>query len=147
MTHGGDGGIIKHTQAAKDKIRLSKLGAKNPMYGVGHTLKVRLNMSKARRGKGNPFYGKMHGRKTILKMKENHIGMTGREHTDATKEKMSVKARGENNSQNKLSVKNIKEIKGMIRQKKIILREIACKFGVSRSLINNIKHERTWSWV
>jgi hypothetical protein len=100
------------------EIGLNKplVGRRNPMFGKTKEL--------------NPFYGKKHSEETRLKLKElnkgNHLG--------------------ENNNQSKLTVWDIKFIKGWLElgYKQV---DIAKSFNISRGVISNIKAKRTWTHI
>ncbi len=92
-------------------------GENNPMYGLGEnhprngvplTENHRENLSKNHAdfsGENNPFFGKKHDEETLERMliikKEFYAnggtaGMTGKRHTAESREKMSIKLKGEN---------------------------------------------------
>jgi len=147
MTPGGDGVGCKHSEETKRKISLSKMGDKNPMYGVGHTEETKQQMSIDRRGVGNSFYGNAHSKDSKRKMRNSHLGVPRSPHSDKTKSKMSLKSKGTNNSQNKLSESEVKDIRELLVAGNLYSREIAVLFGVSKSTIDKIKHNRTWKWL
>lgn len=62
----------KHTDEAKENIRLAKLGEKNPFYGKTHTDEVKNKMSEDRIGEKNAFYGKSHNEETKQKIREKN---------------------------------------------------------------------------
>jgi hypothetical protein len=70
---------VKHTEQARENIRQSKLGEKNPFYGKKHTKEVKEKMSEERRGNKNNFYRRTHSdeaRKVIAqKNSESMKGM------------------------------------------------------------------------
>ena len=59
----------KRSAESRSKMRESKLGEKNPMYGKTVSADTRSKMSAAHSGEGNPFYGKTHSPETRAKMK------------------------------------------------------------------------------
>lgn len=63
---------LKHTDEAKENIRLAKLGEKNPFYGKTHTNEVKFRMSEDRTGEKNAFYGKTHNQETRQKIGEKN---------------------------------------------------------------------------
>jgi len=63
---------LKHTEKAKENIRLAKLGEKNPFYGKTHTDEVKSKMSEDRTGEKNAFYGKTHNQETRQKIGEKN---------------------------------------------------------------------------
>lgn len=70
---------VKHTDQARENIRQSKLGEKNPFYGKTHSKELKEKMSEDRKGEKNGFYGRTHTEETkmILRQKnsENVKGM------------------------------------------------------------------------
>ena len=68
----------KHTEEAKIKIGMAKVGKNNPRYGKKHTKAFKAFLSSINSGKNNPMhgksgknspvYGKKHSKKTIQKM-------------------------------------------------------------------------------
>jgi hypothetical protein len=64
----------KHTEQARENIRKSKLGEKNPFYGKTHSQEVKVKMSEERKGERNSFYGKTHNEETKKKQAEAKIG-------------------------------------------------------------------------
>jgi hypothetical protein len=63
---------VKHTDEARENIRLSKLGEKNSFYGKTHTDEVKKKMSEDRAGKKNAFYGRTHNEETKQKIGEKN---------------------------------------------------------------------------
>ena len=63
---------LKHTDEAKENIRLAKLGEKNSFYGKTHTDEVKSKMSEDRTGEKNAFYGKTHNQETRKKIGEKN---------------------------------------------------------------------------
>jgi hypothetical protein len=63
---------FRHTDKAREKIRLAKLGEKNPFYGKTHSDEVKSKMSEDRKGEKNAFYGKTHNEETRQKIRENN---------------------------------------------------------------------------
>ena len=67
----GNGGV-KHTDQAKENIRLSQLGEKNSFYGKTHSDEAKKKMSNDRIGDKNTFYGKTHNDETKQKIGEKN---------------------------------------------------------------------------
>lgn len=65
----------KKSQEEIEKIRKSKLGDKNPMFG--------------RKGDNHPLFGTTHSKETKEKMKKNHKGMTGKKQSEEFVSRMS----------------------------------------------------------
>jgi hypothetical protein len=63
---------LKHTDEARENIRLAKLGEKNSFYGKTHTNEVKNKMSEDRVGENNSFYGKTHNEETKQKIGEKN---------------------------------------------------------------------------
>jgi hypothetical protein len=63
---------VKHTNQARENIRLSKLGEKNSFYGKTHSDEVKKKMSNDRIGDKNTFYGKTHSDETKQKIGEKN---------------------------------------------------------------------------
>ncbi len=82
-------------------------GDANPNYGnkFSMTEETRLKMSINKRGNKNPQYGKIcelspsfglkRSSETKQKISDNHVGMTGKNHSEESKEKMSAARKGE----------------------------------------------------
>ena len=55
---------------------------------------------------------------------------------------------GENNSQAQLTVQQVREIKyALLSPYRGIVRDLAAKYGVSRTIVTNIKIGRTWTFL
>jgi hypothetical protein len=63
---------IKRTNETKEKIRLSKLGEKNPFYGKTHSDEAKKKMGEDREGEKNHFYGRTHNEETKQKIGEKN---------------------------------------------------------------------------
>lgn len=111
LTSGGEGATgYKHTEDARNKISISKIGINNPMFGVTSPNKdkelseeAKLKISQANTGKrhteehkqrisdlmsgpNNPMYNKKHSKETKEKISKAN---KGRKHSEETKKKMS----------------------------------------------------------
>lgn len=63
---------LKHTEEAKENIRLAKLGNKNPFYGKKHTDEVKKKLRENNKGEKNAFYGRTHNEETKQKIGEKN---------------------------------------------------------------------------
>jgi len=109
---------------------------------------IRRSRMKEKIGTKNHFYGKKHSKETLKIIGENSKRVhTGRKNTKKTKKKMSMSAKGTNNSQNKLSVEDVLKIKDMLAEKKMSQKKIAEEFGVHRTCISAISTRKNWSWL
>jgi hypothetical protein len=63
--------FIRHSQETKQKLRLAKLGTKNPMFGA-----VPWNKGNHEyfAGRKNPFFGKTHSPEALAKMRAAKLG-------------------------------------------------------------------------
>lgn len=79
---------LKVSNETKIKLRKSKLGNKNPMFGKIPWNKGKLYME----GSNNPFYGKKHSYETLKRISLANKGriswMKGKTHTKESREKM-----------------------------------------------------------
>jgi hypothetical protein len=62
---------VKHTDQARENIRLSKLGEKNSFYGRKHTDETK-NKLKQYTGEKNHFYGRKHTDEVIQRIREKN---------------------------------------------------------------------------
>lgn len=101
---GGEGITLgtKMSTETRQKMSASRMGEKNPQYGMRkelstnygnkHTDEYKEHMSKRCSGSGNPFYGRKHKEETIKLYKQrvgNKNGFYGRKHTPESIQKMS----------------------------------------------------------
>ena len=82
---------IKISQATKEKIRLSKIGAKNPMFGKAAWNKGKKGIhlspkSEFKKGDKGPWIGKKRSPETVEKMRKANLG---KKHTFESRRKMS----------------------------------------------------------
>lgn len=80
----------------KNKLSVSKIGGKNPMYGKKHSDEHRVYLSEINSGEKNGFYGKTHTEETkkrISNAAKTRVGEKsnryGEKHTEETKKKLS----------------------------------------------------------
>lgn len=120
ITEGGEG-VTGYIPTIETRIKLSKAnkgklaGDKNPMFGKGNLIL----------GKNNPFYNK--------------------EHTKESKDKMSVKRKGDKNPRALLTIENIKEIKS--NKNNLSVKKMAELYSVSTQTIYKILDGTNWSDV
>lgn len=67
-------GGIKYSDETKEKIRLSKIGEKNPFFGKSHTQESIRKISNAQSGSNNHFFGKTHSEEFRKKSSLIHKG-------------------------------------------------------------------------
>ena len=87
LTLGGDGGILCHTQATKDKIASGRQGVNHPMYGRHHSEEAKRAISEHN---GLGFLGKRHALNSRLRMGargEDHPNF-GKSLSESTKQKI-----------------------------------------------------------
>ena len=77
----------KHTEEAKEKIRQSKLGPRNPMYGKSPSAATRLKMSQRMAGKNHPLWGKSRPTEVRQKISDS---LSGCEWSEGDKKKRSA---------------------------------------------------------
>ncbi len=113
----------------------SNKGELHPLYGKHHSEEAKKNISKGRKGKLKgrigPMYGKHHTEETKIKMSKSRKG----------------KRKGDNSTNHKLTEKQVKEIKILLKNKTISQREIAKMFGVAQPHISKIKSGLIWNNV
>ena len=70
-------------------------------------------------------------------------------HADNTQDMMEAnrQARGEEDGNAKLSIPEVKKIKGLLGSGEFTHKQIAGMFNVGRSTISDIRKGRTWSWL
>lgn len=130
--------LIKMSKSQKGKVRNEKWlenmskGRKGIGLGRKVSLETRAKLSKAHSGKK---FTEEH-RKNISKVK---IGI---KHTEEQKLKQSIRNRGQNNPNAKLTLENVIEIRNLFGKMK--MKEIANKFNVSISTIEKLKAKETW---
>lgn len=106
--------------------------------------KMRINST----GTTNPFYGKTHTNEAKNLISMNTIEhRSGKQHSIETKQKMSVSARGEYNSQVRLTIQQVKSIKKLLSIKELSQTAIAKLYNVSRSTILKINLGTMWGYV
>lgn len=70
---------------------------------------------------------------------------TGRMWSEEARQKLSAALRGENNPNAELTEQGVREIKLLLEEGVLLLREIAAMYGVSRKAIGHIKRGRRWA--
>jgi len=146
------GGVDKHSEETKAKLRLSGLGKKQ-----SEETKIKRGIYK--KGEYSFSYGKKHSQETKDKISKNRIGKcAGKEngfynkkHSEATREIMSKNGKGKNpgstNSNSKLTEVDVQGIKYLMYFKQFSSINLGLLFGVHKDTINNIKQEHTWKHV
>ena len=159
----------KLSEEHRQKIRESKLGEKNPMYGVRlygekngmygkhHSEEWKQKMREMYSGENSPFYGRHHTDETKKQLsemfKEKYQGENnpfyGKRHTDATKEKIRNAAKKRTN--NKIPVvqlddfgKLIKEWDCMASANKAL---DICRGCIAQCLNGRCKHAGGYRWM
>jgi len=125
---------------------LGKIGCLNHLFGTHSSIETRNKQSESQKGNKNHNFGKhassetkekqrlaMLGRKfsseTIQRMKENHVGMLGKKHTEKTKKELSILFTGKNNPNfNNHPSEKTKMRMGM--KNKISVKQIDIKTGI-----------------
>ena len=118
---------LELSKESKERIRVAKLGDKNPFFNKHHTEKSRKKMSDARKGKKSYWYGKKLPDYMIRKRSESISG------------KMS----GENNPASKINYQIACDIRSRLSDG-LSVKELAAKYGISDSTIYNIKLNKSW---
>ena len=131
-TTGGE--HYEHTELARKNISISGIGRKMPKHAIEE-------MRKRNTGKGNPFYGKHHKQDAIEK---NRIAHVGKKLTKDHIEKCIH--RGESNCRAVITEETARKIKIMLRDG-VRNVDIQKTLNVSKSLLQGIKHNKTWAWV
>lgn len=102
-TDGGDGGLLGYvfSEETKQKISLSRIGAKNPNFGKHLSKEHRRKISEAQKGKVSPTKGKTLSEEHKRKLSISHSGkncyMYGKKHSERVKKKISESLCGERN--------------------------------------------------
>jgi len=136
----------KISQETRQKMSESRKGIKNHNYGL--------------KGINSPLYKRVFSEETLKKMSLSHIGLQvgdrngnyGKNFSEAHREKISKArkksglSRGENNSKAKLKERDVIEIKYLLSLNAKIS-EIANKYNVHISTINDIKFNRRWQFI
>jgi group I intron endonuclease len=95
-------------------------------------------------GENNPMFGKNHTLEARDKIRNAKLNTT---HSAATKDKMSLKKLGENNSKAVLSENDIIDIRKYYNSNKYTQHELADIFGVKQPAIYKIVKHITWKHV
>jgi group I intron endonuclease len=91
-------------------------------------------------GENNPMFGKTHTNEVKDKLRNLRLGMSP---SNETRKKMSIKKRGENNSNSKLTVETVKRIR-VDYKSGVKTNDLAIKYGVKKPCIWKIVNNRTW---
>lgn len=139
----------RRSEITKQKLRESHLGKVSCFKGMKHSLESKVKMSKAQKQRfvdknNHPMFGKTHSQDARTKISKAHKGlqageshpMYGKHHKIESKRKNAL-------SHAKLSEKDVLIIRRASRFG-ISQKKIAARFGVSRSTIGDIQHNRCW---
>lgn len=118
---------LELSKESKERIRVAKLGDKNPFFSKHHTEESRKKMSDARKGEKAYWYGKKLPDYMVRKSAASRIG------------KMS----GESNPSSKINYKIACDIRIQLSGG-VSVKELSVKYGISDSTIYNIKLNKSW---
>lgn len=104
--------------------------------GKPHTEESKKKMSLAKKGK--PAHPN-----TVAASKLRR-GKPGKPHTEETKQLLSKSKQGSNHPQSKLTEQDVYEIKRLLFENKLMIKEIALLFGIPRQLISAMINGRRW---
>ena len=169
-TDGGEG-CSGRTMSEETRRQLSesRMGEKNPMYGVSlfgenngmygkhHSDKTKQKLREMFSGENGPMYGKHHTEETKKKLSEIHKGryngeynpFYGKTHTDETKKKISIAAK--NRTDNKKPVVQLDDFGNMIKEWDSIT--VAwqtlgiCRMSIPHCLAGKQKHAGGYCWM
>jgi excinuclease UvrABC nuclease subunit len=104
--------------------------------------------SRSRKGLPSPMKGRLHNKYTIEILRRKNTGSNnafyGKQHTEESKHKMSVKLSKDNHPQAKINTEIANSIKGDCLTG-LKHRLIAEKYNVSLSVVKDISSGRTWN--
>ena len=129
---------IKHTEETKRKLREIRLGKK-------HTPETLQLLSKLQSGEKNPMYGKAPHNKGIRTAKQKTSKPKKEKIPKPPKEKRG-KAIGEKHPKNTTSETTARAIKTDLNNG-MRLCDVVRKYGVTKSVVSNIKHGYSWKWL
>lgn len=90
FTDGGEGLCgYRHTEETRRKLRKLKLGKPSALKGRTLSEETKKKIREALKGRISPNKGKQLSLEHRMKLKENHKGMTGKTHSEETREKIS----------------------------------------------------------
>ncbi len=112
---------------------------------IRHAFKTGLLVG--RKGEDNPMYGKHPSEETRKKMSEKQKCRHASEETKEKLSKIRSKLRGETNPYHKLTEKQVLEIRLLLKEGRLLQREIAEMFGVGRYVISMIKLRKIWKHI
>ena len=121
---------VRHSEETKRKLGRLRKGKKRAPYSA----EARLNFSRGQRGRRHPP-------EIRAKMSQ---AQRGRTKTAEHRRKIGAAQSGEKSSNAKLTERGVNEIRRLLAGGTLTQREIAARFGVSRSLISLIKHGHAW---
>lgn len=85
------------SEETRKKMRLSKLGERNPMFDKKFSKEHKAKLSKANSGSGNPMFGKHHSEETKMKISKAKTGKKGWHLSEETRAKIGKAKIGEKN--------------------------------------------------
>jgi group I intron endonuclease len=114
--------------------------------GITYTKEQKEKFSKINSGENNPMYGKKHSTETKRKMSEKARGEKnhnfGKPISEEHKRALSQSFSGENNPRAKLNWNDVHWIRKY--RKEYTLKQLAEKFGICVTSINNIILDKSW---
>ena len=137
---------IKMSDETKKKLSELNKGENNSFYGKCHTEETKKKMSLNHpdvSGENGYFYGKKHTEEAKRKNSEAH---KGKKLSDEQKEKISIKTRGENNPQSKITETDIIEIIRLIIDG-MQMKKITEIYKMSMTNICDIKNNKVWKHI
>ena len=143
-----EGGLNpKHTEATKRKMGESRKGEKNCWFGKHLPEETRRKISEAKRGEKSHLFGKHHSAETKRKMSEANRGKPkSPEHRQKISEAHKGIHAGDKNSNATITEETARQIKiALTNGESGAL--LAKKYKVSKHIIYNIKHGKSWEWV
>lgn len=127
---------LKHTAEARARMSAAQMGMVRGPQSDEHRRKI-----------GEAGKGRVCSEATKQKMSASRTGKVLGPPSAETKRKISEAQRGENGHNAKLTEKTVLEIKVLLEEGVLLLREIADRYGVSQMTISNIKRGKAWARI